>query len=656
MERVFYNLHHQLCTSALRKTTGRTRSLAEHLLLILAVCGFGALLLMHLSFVYRGKSVITGIEMNLPDGRPLRNMPLTCLSSIRGFQKEADITHLRLGEGDTESWAFQTSADAINDSALRRRDDSQVEAKSCLAALDQSEIYFSYSRVKGYLQFPLSVVAKHNLTIQYVTVSKTDHHCFGEPFLQKLVFSLVGADTVMMNWLLALDDSGFVYNPRTEIMYDLSEYNLYRNDDAYDHMEDDSKTAWITSLYGQLASKFTVVVKTSFLYFITTTLVSFTLRETQERMLDFTHQLQARVRSRRPVVNLVMSHLVDNLLFCPVMIGMIFFLVEFYRGDKFLAFMVLSVVWVCEVFSVIRYDKVQYRLGACLVFLYKILFLNALISLFRSLRSSSGIHFFPRIFFLLFALFHFYLFSFPFGFSYTALGSTVCFMIHSMIFFWHRFELPAVALGLVTIERPRMGRTTSQSSVPPLQSENNATMAVPSVAVPQRHPLVRQQSQGTSSSLGRMSRPGSSLFNAGEDGDESYMFFMDGEVVMHRGERQSVLTTGSGSGSLPGQPITMDEPTDSGSGRVGGIPDHVLAEVGVGPPVDDELETLDPAPEDAQQSAIRDEERETSALQAILDANETPRTGNLSQGSIVLEQDDPLVRSAPSFPILDGGE
>jgi len=591
--------------------------------------------------------------MNLPDGRPLRNMPLTCLSSVRGFQKEADITQLRLGEADRESWAFQTSANAVNNStqtSFNQQADTCSEAKSFLFAGDESdEIYFSYSRVKGYLQFPPSVAAKHNLTVQYVTVSKTDPHCFGEPFLQKLVFCLVGTDTVMLNWLVALDDSGFVYNPRTEVMYDLSEHNLYKSSDAPEDAATDSKRAWIAYWYRQLSSKLTVVVKTSFLYFITTTLVSFTLRETQERMLDFTHQLQARVRSRRPVVNLVKTHLVDNLLFCPVMIGMIFFLVEFYRGDKFLAFVVLSVVWVCEVFSVIRYDISNAESGHALSACFSV-FLSTL----HSLRSSQGIHFFPRIFFLLFALFHFYLFSFPFGFSYTALGSTVCFMIHSMLFFWHRFELPAVALGLVTIERPRMGRTPSQSSVPPLQPENNATLAVPAVAFPPRHPLVRQQSQGTSSSLGRMSRPSSSIFNAGEDGDDSYMFFMDGEVVMHRVERQSSLANGSGSGSLHGQPFTIDEPTYSGSGRVGGIPDHVLAEVGVGPPVDDELETLDPSPDEAHQSGMRDEEHETSALQAILDVHGTPRTGNLSQSSSsILGRDDPRVRSAPSFPILD---
>ena len=49
-----------------------------------------------------------------------------------------------------------------------------------------------------------------------------------------------------------------------------------------------------------------------------------------------------------------MTHVVENLVFVPIMVGMIFFLIEFYNGDKIAAFMVLSIVWVCEAFSVVR--------------------------------------------------------------------------------------------------------------------------------------------------------------------------------------------------------------------------------------------------------------------------------------------------------------
>lgn len=48
-----------------------------------------------------------------------------------------------------------------------------------------------------------------------------------------------------------------------------------------------------------------VVFSTTFLFFVTTTLVSYTLRETQERMLRFTHQLQHHINNDLPYWTLV---------------------------------------------------------------------------------------------------------------------------------------------------------------------------------------------------------------------------------------------------------------------------------------------------------------------------------------------------------------
>ncbi|CAM9650644.1 unnamed protein product, partial [Ectocarpus fasciculatus] len=110
-------------------------------------------------------------------------------------------------------------------------------------------------------------------------------------------------------------------------------------------------------------------------------------------------------------------------------VGILFFLFEFF-SDQLLAFMVLSVVWLCEVYSVV------------------------------SVRTSVCIRFFPQVFFLYFTLFHVYFFSFPFGFSYLALVTTVLFLQHSMLFCWNRYEasggsVPALRAGVVSASRPR---------------------------------------------------------------------------------------------------------------------------------------------------------------------------------------------------------
>lgn len=150
--------------------------------------------------------------------------------------------------------------------------------------------------------------------------------------------------------------------------------------------------------------------------------------------------------------------------------------------------------------------------------------------------------FFPKMFFLLFTLFHVYFFSCPFGFSYTALASTACFMLHSMVFFWNRYELPAIAHGFVTMENPRMGATPSDPLMVPFLPDDVGAEPDPPL-VPPRHPLMIQNTSAHSyqslSSLGRhsSSRAASSIGTGvpfrddGDDDEEgSFMYFMNGEV------------------------------------------------------------------------------------------------------------------------------
>lgn len=313
MERVLFNLHSKVSSFVLRNTSTRTRSLLEHGVLLVAVCGFGVLILSHLSFVYRG-----GPPNDATARHSLsRQIPLSCLNSIPEFQRDVDVTHIVLAdEQDTSCY---------------------------LPKSDPSGLFLSYSKTQGFLLLSQQERSLHNITTQVVTVSKADPKCFGEPFLQAIVFNVVGAETVAINWLAAVyNQRGFVYDPRTKSLTDL------------DINSSDSLGAlFLIHGYHRLVFKLGVILTSLFLFFITTTLVSFTLSETQDRMLEFTFQLQARVRAELPHAQLIFTHVVESLVFVPVMVGMMFFLNEFYRGDKILAFMVLSLVWVCEVFSVI---------------------------------------------------------------------------------------------------------------------------------------------------------------------------------------------------------------------------------------------------------------------------------------------------------------
>ncbi|XP_042517410.1 membralin-like protein At1g60995 [Macadamia integrifolia] len=156
-----------------------------------------------------------------------------------------------------------------------------------------------------------------------------------------------------------------------------------------------------------------VLMMALFVFFTTTMSVSFTLRETQTRMLKFTVQLQHHARHQLPTFQLIFVHVIESLVFVPIMIGILFFLFEFY-DDQLLAFMVLIIVWLCELFTLI------------------------------SVRTPISMKFFPRFFLLYFLVFHIYFFSYAYGFSYLAFSATAAFMQHLILYFWNRFEVPAL--------------------------------------------------------------------------------------------------------------------------------------------------------------------------------------------------------------------
>ena len=462
MERVLFNLHHRLCTFVLSYTSKTIRQLMEVALLLLAICGFGALIMLHVTFVYRGPTTI--------------NCSTKCLTSIPGFDPHAaNITHIVIlddvlttipsssssfpsaasaarellqvimanGRDDNQSTVKShvvfvgggTTANSIGNNSEEMTCESSPESTESCAAKRQpktrlprsDQIQLSYSPVKGYLLLPYphshyeddsdtEMFGKERvelfdhealqsvLTTQYVMLSPTDPNCFGDSLLQAMIWHVVGSDTIMINWLRAAlfsndhisssaskaaadefnikkDHPSFTYNPRTQVLMNLS--SLTQGSFQRYHLNGDQKAFDLKAWLDWLTTKCLVILQTCFLFFSTTTLVSFTLRETQERMVGFTQELSHCVRHRLPLSGLIMTHVVHTLLFVPIMVGMVFFLSACYRyplgrygndvgtsigsgsrgngvggedakNSSLLAFNVLSIVWVCEVYSVLR--------------------------------------------------------------------------------------------------------------------------------------------------------------------------------------------------------------------------------------------------------------------------------------------------------------
>lgn len=291
-------------------------------------------------------------------------------------------------------WLFSNAKDGTH--AFSQKDHESVEWSE--EGSDGFEPVYLYSVERGYLLLPEDAKAHHNVRTINMSMSARNS-CFGNRWQQLLINSLVGYDTILMNSLLEARGEGYLYNFHTKELYGLN------------HPRDAKGAS--TSFQGYVISKCGVLIMSLFVFFTTTMSVSFTLRETQARMLKFTVQLQYHARHRLPTFRLIFVHVIESLVFVPIMIGILFFLFEFYE-DQLLAFMVLTLVWLCELFTMI------------------------------SVRTPVSMQFFPRYFFLYFMVFHIYFFSYEYGFSYLAFSTTAAFMQHLVLYFWNHFEVPAL--------------------------------------------------------------------------------------------------------------------------------------------------------------------------------------------------------------------
>jgi hypothetical protein len=257
----------------------------------------------------------------------------------------------------------------------------QEERQRIQNSIFKSNITYSFSLSRGFLFLPPDTLSSRNISSQYVVIYSDDEKCFGDdPLLNYVGRRFAGRDTIALNWVLGFRNgtAGFIHT-RNDIIIDLEKYlNEYSfrwptkmlqhqfKDGAHDTSSQEETTSTPSNqnensneikqwYHHYFIFKIGVLVSSLFLFFATTTLVSFTLRETQDRMVHFTLQLQMHIRRRQPYGGLIFTHVIENMVFAPIMIGIIFFLTDCcYNGDKFLAFVILSGVWICEVFSAIR--------------------------------------------------------------------------------------------------------------------------------------------------------------------------------------------------------------------------------------------------------------------------------------------------------------
>ncbi|CAA3029369.1 S3 self-incompatibility locus-linked pollen [Olea europaea subsp. europaea] len=236
---------------------------------------------------------------------------------------------------------------------------------------------YLYTMEKGYFLLPEEARSRHNIRTINISISAR-HTCFGNRWQQLLINRLVGYDTILMNSLLNSPGQGYLYNYQTKEFYNLT----------YAHEQPES----YAKFGDYLVTKCGVLMMSLFVFFTTTMSVSFTLRETQTRMLKFTGCMDLNVEGKEMVSKVINSS--GNP--ANTTVSYLFLLRDV--KDGFLVYV----------------------------------------------RTPISMKFFPRFFLLYFLVFHIYFFSYTHGFSYLALSAAAAFMQHLILYFWNRFEVPAL--------------------------------------------------------------------------------------------------------------------------------------------------------------------------------------------------------------------
>lgn len=277
-----------------------------------------------------------------------------------------------------------------------------------------------------------------------------DDPCLGGPVARALLRDVAGYDTAAINGLLQAAASlggtngaaggGLVAGGG----YVQAEHSGETH--ALSHARD-VPTLGAAGLPTYVTFKLGTLCSAVFLLWSTSSLVSFILGQTQQRMLRFTVDLQHHVRARLPLLPLVASHLLESLAFVPLMLGVLFFLFEFF-GDQLLAFLVTLLVWAAELWSVV----------GC--------------------RTSASLAVFPAVFGTAMTAFHVYFLSHPFGYKYLALQGASLVLAATSFALWNRFELPALQSGDVSHHQPRQPRVAAALAMQPVVGGTGLTAAV----------------------------------------------------------------------------------------------------------------------------------------------------------------------------------
>ncbi|VDO77815.1 unnamed protein product [Heligmosomoides polygyrus] len=250
------------------------------------------------------------------------------------------------------------------------------------------EYRVEYSLLYGILRLPVSFRQKHNITTLWARID-ADSECFGDTFSRRVMRAVVGFEDVVMASLRALAQNSSEDGTSFGYLHDLS-----TNEHFHFVSFMMSKSSYITAAIVMLIFTFAISM-----------LLRFSHHQIFLFIVDLLHMFelnQPLVFPAAPLLTVILA-----------LVGMEAIMSEVF-ADTTTAFYVILIVWIAD-----QYDAI-----CC--------------------HSHVSKRFWLRFFYLY--QFFFYAYQYRFGGQYggMALVTSTAFIFHSMIFFFHHYEMPLI--------------------------------------------------------------------------------------------------------------------------------------------------------------------------------------------------------------------
>ncbi|KPM04220.1 membralin-like protein [Sarcoptes scabiei] len=381
------------------------RCFIEYLVLLMAVICFALLIHMHIIFIRSPLTCLDHVKHTWPRNgiirveigdsdrtpQPIKNFEIE--TPNKTYTKTGHIIYpMTYNQYFNHIYKFainEREAFSLNDSIKKddHRDESTLDDPTFkLNTVWPDPYIIEYSLEYGLLRLSETMREHYNVPVMRVILNPVKDKCFGDSMAKFMLHNFLGYDDVLIGSIKQLaeneNNKGFVRNVVT------GEHFRFVN-------------VWMTR---------TSYLAAAFIMFIFTLFVSMLIRYSHQQVFVFVSEFLRSLELQQPArrISFLGVSLITVIL---ALIGMETIMYEFF-SDSSITFHIIIMVWVADHFDSLA---VQSRITR---------------------------RYFLRFFYLYQFVFYAYHYRFNGQYSGLALLTTMLFTYHSMIYFFHHFELP----------------------------------------------------------------------------------------------------------------------------------------------------------------------------------------------------------------------